>query len=228
MKINLIILDKNKNFFNRLNDYFFELNNDKEFYKFELLFFNNKSQFLDNYIKNTFLIIDFDLYLKGYEKISFSPYKDNPIIIMSNSNLLEDKIKSFKMGSDDYLLRSVDEIEVYFRIIAILKRYCNIKNNSDENIVINNNKSSVKIENRENIYLTDSELKILNYLFLNRNKLISTDELLEQALGYPSGLGNPEIIRTHIKTLRAKIDLDKNKASIIVNVHKRGYIYESF
>ena len=74
------------------------------------------------------------------------------------------------------------------------------------------------------IDLTNNEFKILKYLFLNRSKVVSRDELFKVIWGKDDKSNSSRTIDMHIKSIREKI-LDENK-TFIVSIYGNGYKIE--
>lgn len=150
-------------------------------------------------------------------------FKKLPIMILTSQSSIDDKYIGFEAGADDYIIKPFESLEVLLRIQALLRR--SIEENSEEESIlkVNNNKFSINI-NGQDIYLTSIEFDILNYLYRNKNKPVSNDELLEKVMDYPPKVGNPEIIRTHIKNIRHKLEDNPSNPSFITTVPKRGYM----
>ena len=64
------------------------------------------------------------------------------------------------------------------------------------------------------------QTRILEYLVRNKNKIVSTEELLEHVWDKEVDLFS-ETVKTHIKTLRKKID---PKREILKTIRGKGYI----
>ena len=71
--------------------------------------------------------------------------------------------------------------------------------------------------------LTPHEAAILRHLASCLGRCVPTEELLVEALGYPPRLGNPEIVRTHIRNLRQKLEPDPACPRFLINVPRVGY-----
>jgi len=151
-------------------------------------------------------------------------FKKLPIIILTSQSNINDKYIGFEAGADDYVIKPFEPLEILLRVQALLRRTYQEENLNEENILkVNNNKFSINLNNKE-IYLTSMEFDILNYLYKNKNKPISAEELLEKVMNYPPRLGNPEIIRTHIKNIRHKLEENPNDPTFIITIPKRGYM----
>lgn len=72
-------------------------------------------------------------------------------------------------------------------------------------------------------HLTKSEMEILRLLMERCDHFVPVESLLEQALGYPPAHTSPQILRTHIKNLRSKVEPDPRHPRWIVNRPGVGY-----
>lgn len=162
-------------------------------------------------------------------------YYSLPIIMLTAMSDISDKYIGFDAGADDYITKPFEVLELLLRVQALLKRASFLseaaskeleKANNPSSIVINEDNYSVTIRNKE-IYLTAVEFDILCYLYSNKNKVVSSEDVLQKVLNYPPRTGNPESIRTHIKNIRAKIEIDTAKPQIITTVPKRGYVFNN-
>jgi DNA-binding response OmpR family regulator len=80
-------------------------------------------------------------------------------------------------------------------------------------------KNIVKKESQE-IEISNKEMGVLQYLARNKGKIISSEELLEHV--WDSNIDMfTETVKTHIKTLRQKVD---PKKKIIKTVRGKGYV----
>jgi DNA-binding response OmpR family regulator len=151
--------------------------------------------------------------------------KNIPIIMLTELQEISDKFIAFQAGADDYLIKPFEPLELMLRIKSILKRADSKsldKETTVKKLTINKKNSCLVIDSTE-IYLTSSEIIIIEYLYSNLDRVISSNELLEVALGYTGGINSTAIIRAHIKNLRNKIEKDPSTPKILVNIQGRGY-----
>ena len=147
--------------------------------------------------------------------------KNMPIIILSESREIEDKIDCFNAGADDYVLKPFSFEELLARIRVIMRRSIQIHGHTLEvaNVKLETTKQIVTCENKE-IYQTKKEFALLEYLMRNKGHVISRGMILEHVWNLEI---NPfsNTIETHIMNIRKKIkDMDKN---LIVSIPGRGY-----
>ncbi len=148
-----------------------------------------------------------------------------PIIMLTARSQMYDKLTGFDTGTDDYITKPFDMKELLARIKAVLRR-----GNGENNLVLKfagfNVLPQMNILNKgkEEIQLTNKEMGVLEYLLVNRDKVISAEELLEHVWDSEIDMFS-DTVKTHIKTLRKKVDPDKK---YIKTVRGKGYIYKNF
>lgn len=150
-----------------------------------------------------------------------------PVIMLTAFNELEDKVKGFDCGADDYLTKPFFMRELLLRIHALVKRAKNQKNNPDENETLTAGdirivKSRKKVFRQEKeIQLTPREYQILERLSSNPGEIISKKELINEIWGTSLDT-NTNTIEVYINFLRNKLDKPFGKNSIKTKV---GYGY---
>ncbi len=88
-------------------------------------------------------------------------------------------------------------------------------------IVMPMNKEIINKRNNEVTKLTEKEVAILKYLYKNKDRLISKNELLQEVWGYAPDVST-HTIETHIYRLRQKVEKDNEDAQLILTV-EGGY-----
>jgi transcriptional activator protein len=149
--------------------------------------------------------------------------EDNPdtkIIILSARDSLNDKVLGLDLGANDYLVKPFHFRELEARIRALLRTSYNKSDDiirlESQDITIYLNKKQVQ-KNGENIPLTPKEYAIFEYLCLNKDALISTDELLEHNVDMNAN-DTSSVIKVHIAAIRKKLGSD-----VIKNTRGMGY-----
>ena len=148
--------------------------------------------------------------------------KRMPIIILSESKAIEDKVECFNAGADDYVMKPFSFEELIARIRVILKRaphHIQGETFRAENIRLETGPQRAFNKEKE-VYLTKKEFALLEYLMKNKGFVLSRGLILEHVWNMET---NPfsNTIETHIMNLRRKFnDLSK---SLIVSIHGRGY-----
>src|SRR3989344_7598288 len=130
-----------------------------------------------------------------------------PIIIITAKNLLEDKLEGLNCGADDYLTKPFDMEELLARIKAQIRRASVSKGSPILKVgPIGIDTNTCRVEkNGRVIDLAPKEYALLEYLALNKCKVISRITLLEHVWGDETDLLS-NTVDVHIKYLRNKID----------------------
>lgn len=148
--------------------------------------------------------------------------KEMPIIILTVETEIGSKVQLLELGADDYLTKPFSVPELLARIKSLLRRPKKILNNkvAFDGFELNSQKQVV-FKNKKEIYLTRKEFALLEYLVLNRGRIISRGELVDHVWDQEANIFS-NTIETHILNLRKKIG-KKNNKSIIKTYSGRGY-----
>lgn len=146
-----------------------------------------------------------------------------PVLMLTAKGAIEDRIKGLNIGADDYMAKPFDFSELVARVRAIVRRS---KGKPDpviaiDDLTIDTNSRSVKRAGKE-IKLSAKEYNLLEYLALNKNRVVSRTELTEHIYESDFDLDS-NIIDVYINYLRNKIDKGFEK-HIIQTVRGAGYI----
>lgn len=160
--------------------------------------------------------------LDGYSTCKeIKKIKDIPIIMLSARSEEFDKLNGFNLGIDDYITKPFSPKELMARIKAVSKR----NNLNDkfiyDDLVIDYQGHTVKIDNEE-VKLTPKEYEILCFFTQNVNIALSREQLLSKLWGYDF-FGDDRTIDTHIKMLRNNLGKYRD---LIKTVRGLGYKFE--
>lgn len=163
------------------------------------------------------------------QRIRLNPATKNiPILMLTALSQLDNKVKGFDLGVDDYLVKPFEMEELKVRIRALLKRSNQIPESvaTREILTIGEvtllpENYSVKI-NDKIAKLTPIEFDIFNLLFQNHGNMVSSAKLLSDIWGY-SPDDEVETIRVHIRHLRTKVDKIANGKKYIETIYGGGY-----
>lgn len=148
--------------------------------------------------------------------------KKSPILILSTNAKIDDKIKAFDFGVNDYVIKPFEYEELFARIRSHTAK----KSESERNILrvsdlIINRSTKTVMRGSKKIELTVKEFSILEYLMLNQDKVLSKENILLHVWNYDY-YGNTDIVKVYIRYLRKKID-DPYEEKIILSVKNYGY-----
>lgn len=139
-----------------------------------------------------------------------------PIIMLTALGTTDDKVEGFDAGADDYLVKPFEMRELIARIGVLLKRN---KTNAPQTFVLkyadlemNLHTKIVKRQDQE-ISLTPKEYKLLEFLLLNPERVLSRAEIAEKVWDTHFDTGT-NFIDVYINYLRKKIDKQFDKPLI--------------
>lgn len=147
-----------------------------------------------------------------------------PILILSGYDTLEDKLKSFGFGADDYLTKPFDRAELVARIHAIVRRSQGHAESVIETgaILVNLDQKTVEVGGRQ-VHLTGKEYQMFELLSLRKGTTLTKEMFLNHLYG---GMDEPElkIIDVFICKLRKKLAEATGGENHIETVWGRGYV----
>jgi two-component system OmpR family response regulator len=134
-----------------------------------------------------------------------------PIVFVTARDSLEDKIKGLTVGGDDYVTKPFSLEEVVARIRAVLRR---TRGEQDDHatlrfhdVELDEDTHEVRRGNRL-IEVSPTEFKLLRYLMLNPNRVLSKAQILDHVWDYDFR-GQSGIVESYISYLRRKIDVEE-------------------
>lgn len=153
----------------------------------------------------------FNLYEKNIKN------KNIPTIFLTAKDDEDDIVKGLEVGAEDYITKPFSIRELIARINKILLR--NKKNSiiKVKDIEFDIDKMVVYRDGKE-INLTSLELKILNLLFMNLNKVVTRNYIIEKIWEWTGNDVNDNTVTVYLKRIREKLVTD-----IIITIKGIGY-----
>ena len=138
-----------------------------------------------------------------------------PIIMLTAKSEIDDKLNGLEHGADDYVTKPFSMRELMARVKAVLKRTNNIEDtNCLEFGDLRLDLKNAKIEcNCNEIQISGKELELLEQLLLNKNQILSRENLLERIWGYESD-AEYNNVEVYITFIRRKLKLIDSKVNI--------------
>ncbi len=148
--------------------------------------------------------------------------KKFPILILTARGKWQDKVEGLEAGADDYLVKPFHNEELLARIRALLRRSVGVSQPVIQfnSISINTSHQSVSVDNTD-LELTAYEYKVIEYLVMNADKVISKTELTEHIYDQDFDRDS-NVIEVFIGRLRKKLDPD-GSLKPIETLRGRGY-----
>ncbi|KXB67589.1 putative transcriptional regulatory protein afsQ1 [Parvimonas sp. KA00067] len=151
------------------------------------------------------------------------------IIMLTAKTQDVDRINGLENGTDDYLSKPFNPVELILRIKSLIRRIDSIQNNSD---LINIYPFKLDLYSKtfykegKEIELTPTELAMVTIFVSNPGRAFSRNELLNMTWGEDFE-GDIKIVDVNIRRLRAKIEDNSSKPKYIETVWGTGYRWNS-
>jgi two-component system, OmpR family, response regulator len=132
-----------------------------------------------------------------------------PVVFLTAKDATEDRVQGLTIGGDDYVTKPFSLEEVVARIRAILRRTGAGAEAAEGRLVfhdleLDEDSREVRRGGHE-IDLSPTEFKLLRYLMLNPNRVLSKPQILDHVWNYDFN-GEAGIVESYISYLRRKID----------------------
>ncbi|CAG0968798.1 MAG: response regulator transcription factor [Anaerolinea sp.] len=155
---------------------------------------------------------------------------DLPVLFLTAHDKTDDVVVGLDAGADDYVTKPFELTELKARVRALMRR---IRRDQDEEPVIqisgvklDSDTYQVSVGDRV-VQLTATEHRLLRYLMEHPNQALAPQRLLEAVWDYPPNTGDPDLVRAHVRNLRAKIEDDSESPRFIRTIHGVGYMIAS-
>jgi two-component system cell cycle response regulator CtrA len=147
-----------------------------------------------------------------------------PTLVLSGLAGVDDKVKGFGLGADDYMTKPFHKDELVARIHAIVRRSRGLAQSvvQSGDLVVNLDTKMADI-NGARVHLTGKEYQMLELLSLRKGMTLSKEMFLNHLYG---GIDEPEmkIIDVFMCKLRKKLAKASGGKNYIETVWGRGYI----
>lgn len=153
---------------------------------------------------------------------------DVPILMITAKGETGDRIKGFKLGTDDYLAKPFDPVELVLRVKALLKRYRIATSSVIKlgDISLDRKSYHVIYKDGKTVTLPMKEFELLYKLGSYTGQLFTRDNLIEQIWGIDYE-GDERTVDVHIKRLRERF-AEFESDFRIVTIRGLGYRLEVY
>lgn len=129
-------------------------------------------------------------------------YPDLPILMLTAKGEIEQKVKGFELGADDYLTKPFEGMELLMRVRALLKRYRIAASQTVQIGALHLDRDSYSVTvGRVKTDIPMKEFELLFKLGSMPGKTFTRDQLIEDVWGYDFE-GNERTLDVHIGRLR--------------------------
>ena len=176
---------------------------------------------------NPFDVIVLDLMLPGMDGLSFcqklraGAQGETPVLMLTARDTLDDRLKGFAAGADDYLVKPFALQELHARLQALYKR---THRKVDSLLKVGDlvlNRSTLQVYRAgQRINLHHAGMKLLQRLMEASPSVVSRDDL--ETLLWADERPDGDALRSHLYKLRQAVDRPFDKP-LIHTVHRTGY-----
>lgn len=213
--MNILLIEDNEAIIKGLA-YSFEKNKYSLVYKTNI---KETKEYLSNKATIDLIILDitlpdgngFDLFQNTIKELNI------PTIFLTARDEEDDIVKGLNIGAEDYITKPFSTKELLARVNKILLRSRKKNIIKVKDITFDTDKLEL-YKNENQIELTALELKLVNLLFINLNKVVSRNTLLDKIWEWTGNDVDDHTITVYFKRIREKIGTD-----IITTVKGMGY-----
>lgn len=146
-----------------------------------------------------------------------------PVIILTARDAWHERVDGFKAGADDYLGKPFHIEELLARLTALLHRTQQIPLDTikQDKLSLDEERQTITIEDNTVHSLTATEFRLMRYLILNPDKLLSKSKLTEHIYDFDSDKDS-NVIEVYIRRLRQILGKER-----IQTRRNQGYIFKS-
>ena len=139
-----------------------------------------------------------------------------PVVFLTARDGTDDKIRGLTLGGDDYVTKPFSLEELTARIRAVLRRttagdetpsrlaFADLELDEETHEVYRAG---------QRVQLSPTEFKLLRYLMLNANRVLSKAQILDHVWNYDFR-GDDSIVESYISYLRRKVDIAEPPTSV--------------
>lgn len=161
--------------------------------------------------QNIFDCIILDIMLpsmNGYEVLRHLREKHitTPVVMLTAKDGIDDKIKGFKVGADDYLVKPFHREELLLRLEAIVRRTGGeLKENilTFKDLKMNLKTRTAAIE-AETVKLNGKQFDLLEYLINNKNTILTKEQIFDRIWGFESDT-SMTVVEVYASNLRKNL-----------------------
>ncbi|RMH61530.1 MAG: DNA-binding response regulator [Calditrichaeota bacterium] len=148
---------------------------------------------------------------------------DVPVIMLTARSQVEDKVRGLDEGADDYLTKPFAVPELLARVRSLLRRKSEVSTSVMQLGALELDTAARQARfNGQAVMLTPKEYAILEFLFYNKNRVVSRLSIAEHVWGDQMDLFTmTNFVDVHIKNLRKKLG---DAAAYVQTVRGLGYM----
>lgn len=142
-----------------------------------------------------------------------------PVIVLTARSAWHERVEGIEAGADDYLGKPFHIEELVARIRALIRRSQSKTQGLIDirGYVLDENRQLLSKPNGDIIDLTATEFRLLKFLMLNPDRILSKEQLMDHIYDYDT-VNDHNVIEVYIRRIRKKIGMKSIK-----NLRNQGY-----
>ncbi|WP_175470223.1 response regulator transcription factor [Curtobacterium sp. MCBA15_001] len=129
---------------------------------------------------------------------------DAAIVMLTARDEVDDRLRGFAEGADDYVVKPFAMAELVARVTAVLRRRGRIPAVVEVGDLVLDPDAAVARRGGVALDLTATEYRLLAFLAESRGRTMSKGQILTQVWGYDSV--DPNLVEVHLSALRRKME----------------------
>jgi len=147
-----------------------------------------------------------------------------PVLMLTARDTLEDKLAGFEVGSDDYMVKPFDMLELVARIKALSKRRSGLTNKLSMFGLHADFDAKTVTREQTTLQLSPTGWKILELLMRHSPQVISREKLMQAVWGDEQPDSNS--LKVHLFKLRQQVDASSFKHKLIHTIAGQGFVLQ--
>jgi two-component system, OmpR family, response regulator len=147
-------------------------------------------------------------------------HSDAGVVMLTARDGIEDRLRGFDTGADDYVVKPFVLAELVARVGALLRRLGRVQSTiTVADLMVDPDAGRVRRAASE-IVLTATEFKLLCYLAEHRGKVVTKTQILSAVWGFD--VYDANLVEVHISALRRK--LEQHGPRLLHTLRGLGYV----
>lgn len=159
--------------------------------------------------------------IDGFSLMEYLAPKEVPVIFLTAKGGVQDRVKGFRLGAEDYIVKPFDVMELQARVEVVLRRYKKTEEVLHVQDIEVDTRSMQVTKAGVEISLTRKEYELLLLFIRNPNTALYRETIYERVWGGELEYGS-KTVDLHVQRLRKKLGLGEDLQA----VNKVGYRFE--
>ncbi|ROQ37132.1 DNA-binding response OmpR family regulator [Frondihabitans sp. PhB188] len=144
---------------------------------------------------------------------------DAAVVMLTARDEVDDRLRGFSEGIDDYLVKPFAMAELIARVTAVLRRRGRVPSVIEIGDLLIDQEAALVSRGGHRLDLTATEFRLLEFLASSRGRTLSKGQILTQVWGYDDY--DPNLVEVHLSSLRRKMEAHGSR--LIHTVRGIGY-----